>query len=217
MTLAGNSFPAGRFRAVANIRMREALDDPSILRLMNEETFRHSASHMDPFPSLEDFRAWLASLGNDRFEMVAEIEGEVVGFCGLFIYPQRRNHAGWFFLGIRKSFQGLGVGGRLLQALIAAADVLFGLGRLELTVYADNEAAIHLYRKFGFEIEGRHSNFVRRGDGHVDAYSMARIRAEAGPPKSMDELQSRVKRIAPLFDPPILRPGSSVNPVAKAG
>jgi putative acetyltransferase len=188
-----------RSKAPASVRMRESRDDEALMHLVNEASFRHSASHLDPSPSLEIFRAWLASLGNDRFEAVAEIDAHVIGYCGLFIYPQRRNHAGWLFIGVRESYRGIGIGEKLLRALIAASDILFGLGRLELTVYADNNAALNLYRKNGFEIEGRHKNFVRRGTEYIDAYSMVRIRTEAGPPKSMDEFRARIKSLAPFM------------------
>lgn len=186
-----------RSAAAVVIRLREGRDDPSIFELVNEDCFRHGASHLDPFPALDGFRAWLATLGDDRFEIVAELDGVVVGFCGLYILPQRRNHCAWFFLGVRQSFQGGGIGTKLLQTAVAAADVLFGLGRLELTVYVDNETAISLYKKFGFDIEGRHRNFVRRGGERIDAYSMARIRAESGTPESMSNLQGRIKRLKP--------------------
>ena len=38
--------------------------------------------------------------------------------------------------------------------------------RIELTVYTDNAAAIALYRKFGFEIEGTHRAYALR-DGRL--------------------------------------------------
>jgi putative acetyltransferase len=49
------------------------------------------------------------------------------------------------------------------------------LRRVQLTVFGDNGPAIKLYRRFGFEIEGRHRDFIRRGEGFVDGYTMARL------------------------------------------
>jgi len=50
------------------------------------------------------------------------------------------------------------------------------LTRLDLRVYVDNEPAIALYNKFGFEIEGTHRLFAYRNGEYVDAHVMARLR-----------------------------------------
>jgi putative acetyltransferase len=54
-------------------------------------------------------------------------------------------------------------------------------GRLELTVYVDNAPAIHLYRRFGFEMEGTHRAFALRDGQYVNAHAMARIRPPSLP------------------------------------
>jgi len=45
-----------------------------------------------------------------------------------------------------------------------------------LTVYVDNEPAIRLYQKFGFEVEGTRRKDVFRDGQYVDSYAMARLR-----------------------------------------
>jgi L-phenylalanine/L-methionine N-acetyltransferase len=42
-------------------------------------------------------------------------------------------------------------------------------------VYTDNLAAVHLYRKFGFAIEGTCRAYAFRDGAYVDAYQMARL------------------------------------------
>jgi putative acetyltransferase len=155
--------------------MRENSDDEALLALFNEESFQRFATHMRPFAGVDDLRDWLAGLGPDRFEIVCESDREFVGFAGLYILADRQSHIGWFFLGVSEKHQRRGAGALLMNSLLGAADVLAGLQRLQLTVYADNETAIRLYRKFGFEIEGRHRDFLRRDDGPVDAFTMARL------------------------------------------
>jgi len=63
-----------------------------------------------------------------------------------------------------------------MAAIIDAADNWLNLRRLELTVYVDNEPAIRLYRKFGFEIEGTRRADVFRDGRFVDSFAMARLR-----------------------------------------
>ena len=43
-------------------------------------------------------------------------------------------------------------------------------------VYTDNEPAIALYRKHGFEVEGELRDYAVRDGRHVNAYAMARLR-----------------------------------------
>ncbi len=44
-------------------------------------------------------------------------------------------------------------------------------------MFTDNPAAIALYRKFGFEIEGTSRAYAMRDGVLVDAYHMARLRS----------------------------------------
>ena len=174
------------------IRLREDRDDSAIYRITSEESFQNYATHWKPFPSLDLFRIWFAALGNERFDLVAEINDELVGFASLFVLPDRQSHAGWFVLGVCEHSQNKGVGRKLLQSLIWIADLAYGLRRIQLTVYCNNTVAMKLYRKFGFEIEGRHKDFVRYANQFVDAYSMARVRADTVPPKSEIEIHDRL-------------------------
>ncbi|HEX9390637.1 MAG TPA: GNAT family N-acetyltransferase [Usitatibacteraceae bacterium] len=43
-------------------------------------------------------------------------------------------------------------------------------------MYVDNVAAIALYKKFGFEIEGTLRMYAFRNGEYVDAHSMARLK-----------------------------------------
>ena len=75
-----------------------------------------------------------------------------------------------------RSWPAKGVGTALMQALLDLADNWLNLSRLELTVFTDNEAAVKLYQKLGFVIEGTHRKFAFRDGEYVDCYAMARLR-----------------------------------------
>jgi putative acetyltransferase len=62
-----------------------------------------------------------------------------------------------------------------MAALIDWADQWAQLLRIELTVFADNDAAIALYRKFGFEHEGTHRAYALRDGVYADVHAMARL------------------------------------------
>jgi RimJ/RimL family protein N-acetyltransferase len=62
--------------------------------------------------------------------------------------------------------RGRGVGSALLTAAISRARSR-GLHKLALSVFPHNEAAIGLYRKFGFVEEGRRVKHMRRASGEL--------------------------------------------------
>jgi len=63
----------------------------------------------------------------------------------------------------------------LMLAALELADNWLNVLRIELTVYADNAAAIALYERHGFQIEGRLRAYALRGGRYVDALAMARL------------------------------------------
>src|SRR6185295_15733349 len=87
----------------------------------------------------------------------------------------RRRHVGDVGMAVRDDRQRRGVGTALMHAAIELADGWLNYQRLELTVYTDNLAALHLYRRFGFTIEGTCRAYAFRDGMYVDAYAMARL------------------------------------------
>jgi L-phenylalanine/L-methionine N-acetyltransferase len=130
-----------------------------------------------PLPSAQMWRERLSEPPDGLFSLVACVEEEVVGSLGLEISPTRRRmrHVATIGMAVRDDWQGRGVGTALMEAALDLADNWLGLSRVELTVYTDNAAAIALYEKFGFEMEGTHRRYAFRDGAYVDAYSMARI------------------------------------------
>jgi putative acetyltransferase len=138
-----------------------------------------------PYPSVEMWRKRLVEVPADDYVLVATIAGDVVGNLGLHAASKspRRRHAGNLGMSVRDDRQGFGVGTALLRAAIELADGWLNYQRLELLVYTDNLAALHLYRKFGFAIEGTCRAYAFRDGSYVDAYQMARLH----PALKMDE------------------------------
>jgi putative acetyltransferase len=145
-------------------------------------------SHPEIFPNLmqlpyNDEEQWRARLtetcapGKPDLPLVAELHGEVVGNSGL--HPAgpalRRRHVMTLGICVAAESQGRGVGSALMGAMLDFADNWAAALRLELTVYTDNDRAIALYRKFGFEIEGTFKGYVMRNGQFTDAYAMARF------------------------------------------
>lgn len=110
-------------------------------------------------------------------ERMTEGGAEVVGSAGLHplsLLPRQR-HGAMIGISVATEAQRQGVGTALIQALCDFADRWMQVLRIQLEVYTDNAAAIALYRKFGFEIEGTHRGFALRDGVFVDVHSMARL------------------------------------------
>ena len=130
-----------------------------------------------PYRSLDSVREQLTKCGEGDHILVAAIDDEVVAVIGLHTSSRPRvNHRGEIGMMVRDDWHGKGVGTAMMRAVIDLADKWLNLARIELTVFTDNESAIALYRKFGFEIEGTHRKYAFRDGEFVDAYAMARIK-----------------------------------------
>ena len=131
-----------------------------------------------PYTSPELWRKRLAEPPEGMYYLLAYTEHDVVGEITLQTFPNtpRRKHVGTIFMAVRDDWQGKGVGAALLQAAVDLADKWLNIIRLELEVYTDNEPALRLYKKFGFNIEGTLKQFAFRDGHYVDGYAMARFR-----------------------------------------
>ena len=131
-----------------------------------------------PYPSAEAWRKRLAEPPEGIFGLVACAGPELAGQVNLHMFPNspRRRHAAELGMAVRDDFHGQGVGTALMQAVVEAADRWLNLERLELGVYTDNEPALRLYRKFGFQIEGTQMRHAFRDGRYVDTHLMARLR-----------------------------------------
>jgi putative acetyltransferase len=162
-------------RSKIAVRPAELSDVEALTRL-----FAHRNAHAQtlqlPLQSTEVWRKRLATNDDTRITLVATVAAELVGNLGLVrITRPRRAHVGEIGMAVRDDWQGKGVGSALLEAALDLADNWFGIRRLELHVHADNERAIALYRKFGFQVEGTHRAYAIRNGVYVDSLSMARL------------------------------------------
>lgn len=162
-----------------SIRRAGPADAAAIARVMGDPAVFPNLLQM-PYVNEEAQRARLAEgqvPGKIDLSLVAERGGEFLGSAGL--HPTgpglRRRHVVMIGISVLPEAQGQGVGTALMQALCDYADRWMGVLRIELTVFVDNAAAIALYRKFGFETEGRHRGYALRDGVFADVFAMARL------------------------------------------
>lgn len=160
------------------IRHVEPADAPAVKAL-----FSHPQSVFGtlaiPHPTEGFWRSRLEEAKPGIVNLAAEVDGRFVGMGSLHgdNPSPRRRHAAEVGLVVHPDWHRKGVGSALLETLVDLADNWLGLKRIELTVFADNAAAIRLYEKFGFELEGTHRAYAYRDGRFVDALYMARLRS----------------------------------------
>lgn len=162
-------------RAGLTIRAREPSDFAEIAALMNLPRVRWGTLRL-PFTTKDQWRKMSETPPDGMTSIVAELEERIVGVASVTQYRGRRSHVGDIGMSVHDEFCNRGIGTALLVALVDLSDNWLNLKRLELTVYVDNEPAIRLYKKFGFEMEGTRRGDVFRNGQYVDSYAMARLR-----------------------------------------
>ena len=166
--------------APAGVEFRRAsvADAEGLTRLMGEAEVLRNTLQL-PLPSVEVWRKRLEAQVTDPLQIhVLAVHGtQLVGSAGLHQVSGslRTRHAAHLGICVATSWWGRGVGSELMRRLLDWADNWAGLLRVELGVYPDNERAIALYRKFGFELEGCQRALALRDGEYVDSLMMARL------------------------------------------
>ena len=89
------------------------------------------------------------------FRLVAELDGEVVGWATLTLVSERECYRGVAenSVYVGESARGRGVGRALLEALVARADET-GIWTIEAGIFPENRASVRLHLVLGFRIVG---------------------------------------------------------------
>ena len=107
-------------------------------------------------------------LERDSCIVVALNEDQLVGQIsirsGAFL---RTKHVGTIEMFVARGFRGCGIGSQLLKFALRWCKQRSSLRKIDLSVFADNEGAVALYRKFGFEEEGRVKGAFREVDNRL--------------------------------------------------
>ncbi|MEK7553032.1 MAG: GNAT family N-acetyltransferase [Patescibacteria group bacterium] len=113
-------------------------------------------------------RRWLQIL-------VAKDGDRFVGYLSIFFARFRKMKTNaYLVLSVREGYRGQGIGTRLMQEAEKLARER-GIRRLELEVFAKNKQAYGLFKRLGYEEEGRKRQAVRVRDEFIDLVLMAKF------------------------------------------
>lgn len=101
-----------------------------------------------------------------RCSLTAVKNGIPCGIATLYLQPYRKlAHQCDCGIILGPEYRSQGIGSDLLKNLIHLAKAQFNIELLHLQVYSDNEAAIGLYKKFGFTEFGNQPRWIKEIDG----------------------------------------------------
>ncbi|MGN1402502.1 MAG: GNAT family N-acetyltransferase [Bacillus sp. (in: firmicutes)] len=129
--------------------------------------------------TVDQEKQFLEQMNGDygKLAIVAERENEIIGFLDFHNGNRHRTaHQGSFGMTVKKEYRQLGVGTALLKTLLQWAEDHPLIEKVCLEVFAENEAAISLYKRFGFREEGVKRKAVKTSAGtYHDLLLMARF------------------------------------------
>lgn len=136
-----------------DVRAACEADLPAMLAIYNDEV-AHGVATFDTRPREgEAVRAWFEAHGKDNHPLlVAENEGEVVGYASLSTYNPKAAYATTVELSVyvAREWRGKGVATALMEAILELAREDPTTHLVVSLITCGNEASVRLHERFGF-------------------------------------------------------------------
>ena len=157
----------------AILRTPEKKDAAALLAYIKQafgetEFLSRYPEEMESF-SVESEERWIESQNStpDALSLVCCVDDRIIGNCQITrLSGKKLCHRASIALAILQDYWGLGIGGAMFDAMLAAAKE-WGVEIVELDYIEGNERALRLYEKKGFEIVGKRPNAYKLRDGHT--------------------------------------------------
>ena len=140
-------------------------------KICGSETDNLSFGNEGILMSVEEEAAYLGSLQNSDTDifLVAKDGDEIVGTANYSAFTRNRfSHRGTLGISVRKAYWNQGIGTMLMTEILDFAKNIAKSEIVSLEVRSDNEPAIHLYKKFGFEKVGTFRGFFKINGEMID-------------------------------------------------
>ncbi|MCW4024843.1 MAG: GNAT family N-acetyltransferase [Candidatus Bathyarchaeota archaeon] len=161
----------------AKIHFRpEVASDTEMLWEMFSTLSEQTVSFLIPPLSRERIAGWTSNINYNAILPIMGLpqgEDRIIASATLqFNSMEALQHKGCLAITVHDDYQNIGIGTALLQHLIGVAKSR-GLKKVWLTVNVDNERALNLYRKLGFEVEGTLRKETYYEGRYTDEFRMA--------------------------------------------
>lgn len=140
---------------------------------------------LEPDERRFDFSRTIGQISRFDFLIGAEDAGKLVGYLSAKRGKARRiRNTAYLVVGILEAYQHQGIGTQLFEWLDDWGKDK-GIKRLELTVMVNNYAAIALYHKQGFVIEGVRQEAMYVDGKYIDEFYMSKIYPSVSPDETV--------------------------------
>lgn len=142
------------------LRYPQFSDAPALTEYINTLIAEDEFLLINQIQSLEEEGQYLESVlssmkDGNAIKIFAFADGQLVAGVDLRRKPYKSSHVGTLGISIAKEFRDQGLGGLLIQEILQQAKELLRLQLVDLTCFANNPRALHLYQKHGFQEFGR--------------------------------------------------------------
>jgi len=163
---------------VDGVQIRTAIADDAaaIAEIYNQGIEDRVATYETSRRSAEDQQAWLQSIAGRYPAIVAQADGEIIGWAGAGPYRNRECYRGIgeFSMYVHRDWRRRGMGDLLLADLITEAERM-GLWKLLSRIFPFNEASRALCRKHGFREVGVYEKHARLDGRWLDVVIVERL------------------------------------------
>jgi len=125
--------------------------------------------------TVEQEEEYIEKMKNDENSlMIIALDGEaIISSAQISCYKRSRiAHNAETSISVKKDYWNIGVGKEMLSVIVDFAKENNSILNVCLSVNSDNSSALNLYRKFGFEVVGRHKRNFKVSDIFVDEILM---------------------------------------------
>lgn len=140
------------------------VDEDALIKINEMQTLKSEADWLRGV--LKDVRK------NKKHALLAECGGEVISFVELRKGLWRQSHVASIGIGVKKNYRRLGVGTAMMKTILEIGKKDKEIKVIYLDVYAQNKAAIKMYKKLGFKKVARLKNRVQYKGKLADEFIM---------------------------------------------
>ncbi|MGD6895972.1 N-acetyltransferase family protein [Bacillus infantis] len=154
------------------VTVRRARQEDAEKLLLHTRQILHESENMLTVPeefqaTVEEERQWIIDHGRPGNLLLTAWSGEELAGVLNFTRKTRKkvSHIGMFGISIKEKYCNQGIGKQLIGTCLEWAKEEPGIEKVCLEVFSHNERGIHLYKKMGFQEEGRRIRHVKNFDG----------------------------------------------------